>query len=167
MCRSKVFLNRSAENIGIQASPRASKFVKDIFTTTWGMHTTSFEQHLLNHCAIVMFTFMQLHKTWAAFMLPLSSHCTPQQQQCFVILAQLHSCYSTRKTLCERSRSNHEMESRSGSALRFETVALTYATLWTYSSTRCIGTTFCAVQRGWQSCFNAISEFSPFFWRFP
>ena len=30
------------------------------------------------------------------------------------------------------------------------------------SSTKCLGTTYCAARRGGQDSFNAVSEFSPF-----
>ena len=124
---SNDFFNR----LYIQASPRASTFVKYIFATTCGIHTTEFAPRLLNHlCVIAMFTFKQLHSIWAAFMLPPSSHCTTQSHPYFVML---HSCHTsvapgrryakeaeglTRRCHCE-------------GVLRFGTVAVTYATLCT------------------------------------
>ena len=52
------FFNQSAKSLDIQASPRASTFVKNIFTITYCMHATTFTPHKLNHLrAITMFAF--------------------------------------------------------------------------------------------------------------
>ena len=108
---SNDFFNR----LYIQASPRASTFVKYIFATTCGIHTTEFAPRLLNHlCVIAMFTFKQLHSIWAAFMLPTSSHCTNSVASALRYshaAALMPHQRSTRKTLCQRSRRTHEKES--------------------------------------------------------
>ena len=42
-------LNRSAKILDIQASPRASTFVKNVFASRCSRHATTFAPHLLNH----------------------------------------------------------------------------------------------------------------------
>ena len=46
---SNALLNRSAKILDIQASPRASTFMKNIFASRCSMHATTFAPHLLNH----------------------------------------------------------------------------------------------------------------------
>ena len=100
----------------------------------------------------------------------------------FVILTALHSYHGSNTwiKLCKRSRRTHEMESQWGPAAATPASKLQHRDLrqlpWLMqhcvraegcSSTRCLGITFSAAQRGGQSCLNAESGSSPFVPNFP
>ena len=123
------FLSSSPKSLKIQASPRASTFVKNIFSTTCGMHTTKLAPHLLNQlCAILMFAFRQLRLMWAAFMLPLSSQCTHS-----VASALRHTqAAAIMQQHLEDVMRKKQKNPRDGVMVRvrFETLAVTYTTLY-------------------------------------
>ena len=97
--------NRSAKRLNVQASPRASTFVKNIFANTCCMCATTLAQHYPT-------TFAQLQclllrsSIWSEEHSPCLFQATAPTQlhQRFVILSRLHSCSSTGKTWCERSK---------------------------------------------------------------
>ena len=128
MYRPDEFLNRRAKGLDIQASPEPGLS----WRAFWQPHPICTPPHSRH---IYSTTFARLkcshsNAIWATFMLPLSTAPT-QSHPRFVILTALHSCSRFRKTLCERSRRTHEIESWWGSALRFESVSVTYAKLCT------------------------------------
>ena len=85
---SDEFLNRVSKSLDIQASPRASTFVKNILATSCRMHTTEFAQHLLNHlCAIAIFAFTQCEQHSCCLF---QATAPTQLHLHFVILTPLH-----------------------------------------------------------------------------
>ena len=125
---------QSVKSLGIQASPRASTFVKNIFATTCGnAHhwiCAALTQPSLLDCNVrmyaVAFVVGSIH---AASFKPQHPHTVAPALRYTHASALMPQRRSTRKTLCERSWRTHENESRWGFVLRFETVAVTYATL--------------------------------------
>ena len=138
MYLSDGFVNRSAKSFDIQASPRASTFVKNIFATTYGMYYVVCLPPHSRSIYSSTFSWLQCSHSSNSIWSQQHSCCLvqatapTQSHMRFVILTPLYSFSSTRKTWCESQRT-HEMESLRlwGSALRFETVALTYAILGT------------------------------------
>ena len=162
---------RHAKSLHFQKLPRASTFVKSIFATTH-MHAATFAPNLLNDLrAIAVFAFTQLPSIWAAFMLALSSCCTysvaPALRDTYgTALMQQHPEDDMQKEAKGPTRWSHSDLSAKVSIEVWDSCLDIMCTCRRLQLNK-MPAHFCVAQYCIRSCFNAVSEFSPFVRNFP